>query len=152
MKREEKDIINLTLISIVEFYINLLDTNNNCFIQQFLSSECYSNFIIFNQEEILKPFYNNLFYVIFQTISKPSPKLELLETFFSEEKIYNFFNMTIINYDADMAFRLNLLMIFEVVVKEVKKIFTSDNVEEFITLYPNFLSYLNDLSEKKITN
>lgn len=151
VKKEERDILNFTLILIIEFYINLLDTNNNNFIQKFFMSEIFLNLICFEQEEIFRPFFYNLFYVIFQNISKPTPKLDLLEIFFSEKIIINFFNLNIINCDVDLVFRLNLIMIFDLIVKEIKKICNNENSEELTCLYPNFFNYLNELSERKIS-
>lgn len=147
-REEEKDLINYIIIFVIEFYLILLDSNNFAFIEKFLHSDLFKNLASFDDKEDLKTFFGNLYYVIFQTIIKPSPRFELLETLFSEKRVVSHFEFVLINSQVSSVYRLNLLMNFDLLVKEIGKNFDSDSLEEYANLFPRLFGYLNDLSEK----
>lgn len=149
-KKEEKDLINYIIIFIVNFYIMLLDTNNFNYVEKFLLSDLFKNLIFFEDHEEHKILFGNLYYVIFQTLSKPNAKFDLLEILFNKENIINYFDSIISNTDISSAYRMNLLMNFDLLVKEISKNFDSNNIEEYIDLFPMLFSYLNELNDKII--
>jgi len=140
------------VISILEYYINILDSNNFKMIERFLNSDLFSNLLML--VEVLKNienFYSNLFFVIFQNLSKPNPKLSLLELLFKKERIIKIFINLIMNFENNSVFRLNFLIILETLISEIRKTINKDNLEEYLIICPTFLGYLNELNDIFIT-
>jgi len=128
----------------------LLDSNKFIFIENFLLSDLFNNLTFFDDQEALKSFFGNLYFVIFQTLSKPNAKFDLLEMLFGKEKVVNYFDSIIANTEISSVYRMNLLMNFDLLVKEISKNFDTENLEEYTNLFPMLFGYLNDLNEKII--
>lgn len=150
-RKEEKGLINCILVSIVDFYIMLLDSNNSAYIHKFLVSDLFANLTFFDAQPELQAFFGSLYYVLFQTLTKPSAKFDLLDLLFSKEKITNYFDSILNNSEVSSVYRLNLLVNFDLLVKEIgKAAFDSEETEICAERYPKLFGFLNALNEKLV--
>lgn len=129
----------------------LLDSNNFKFLDSFMLSDLFENLIFFDEQEKLKSFFGNLYFFIFQMLSKPNAKFYYLELLFSKEKIINYFNF-MINDSSSSVHRMNLIMNFDLLLKEITQNLDSDKLEDSAYDCPKLFDFLNNLNEKIFAN